>query len=491
MKIRIPLPIHNLQSSSRRERRGPRPLSSRKSAGAGPNPLALDPSRTGPLVRRLTAELRRRFARLRLAVADLIEREDAFGLTPPLLDPFAVNVFCPTGSGGGVDPSCSPGQGSAQLSQALGALDREIRDAGQPVREAAVGALRKAARVLGSLGLKGLTALSLKATDRWVFEQVVNAQAAAAGLPAGSLALKVAAWGLGKAWLAARGTLRKRLATNAEERLPSPEREALENLLRQLAEAVGLPSPSSQDVDRLLGPAPSSESSRPTTSFSLNQRWRFRTRADQLAAFQAWLKERFARELLGRDEEALWIRYVEEGLRLGAGRAWEDVTKVRRVRFRPGQGLFTQDSKAEFLRQAFAQPVAVDKVKLLAGRAFDELEGVTAAMALRLQRTLADGLVQGKGPRELARLLAAEVDGFGRSRALTLARTELVRAHAEGQLLALERLGVERVGVAVEWAVTKGRDGKPDAKVCPLCRPLDGVVLSLQEAAGLLPRHPS
>lgn len=59
-----------------------------------------------------------------------------------------------------------------------------------------------------------------------------------------------------------------------------------------------------------------------------------------------------------------------------------------------------------------------------------------------------------------------------------------IRAHAEGQLDALERLGVTSVGVAVEWS-TAGDD-----RVCPLCRPLEGVVYKVSEAHGLLPRHP-
>lgn len=121
---------------------------------------------------------------------------------------------------------------------------------------------------------------------------------------------------------------------------------------------------------------------------------------------------------------------------------------------------------------------------MLAGRAFDELEGVTEQMATRMSRVLVDGLVQGKGPRDVARDLAREID-IGRGRAEVIARTELIRAHAEGQLEALDQLGVEEVGVAVEW-VTAGDD-----RVCELCEPLEGVVMKLDEARGMLPRHPN
>src|SRR5690606_3974530 len=50
--------------------------------------------------------------------------------------------------------------------------------------------------------------------------------------------------------------------------------------------------------------------------------------------------------------------------------------------------------------------------------------GVTEAMATQMQRTLADGLGQGQGPREIARSLAQSVDGIGRRRAEVIARTE-------------------------------------------------------------------
>jgi SPP1 gp7 family putative phage head morphogenesis protein len=97
---------------------------------------------------------------------------------------------------------------------------------------------------------------------------------------------------------------------------------------------------------------------------------------------------------------------------------------------------------------------------------------------------LTDGLVQGKGPREIARDLNAQTD-MGQERALTIARTEIIRAHAEGQLTALEDLGVEEVGVTVEWMITD------DEALCPKCAAMQGVILKLSEAHGLIPAHPN
>lgn len=123
------------------------------------------------------------------------------------------------------------------------------------------------------------------------------------------------------------------------------------------------------------------------------------------------------------------------------------------------------------------------RLQALAHRLRNELDGVTWAAAQRIARVLHDGLDQGWGAERLAQAITDAVDSIARSRALLIANTELIRAHADGQLDALEELGEEEVTAAVEWA-TAGDD-----RVCKLCKPLDGVVLTVAEARGLIPRH--
>jgi SPP1 gp7 family putative phage head morphogenesis protein len=158
--------------------------------------------------------------------------------------------------------------------------------------------------------------------------------------------------------------------------------------------------------------------------------------------------------------------------------------------FEPGAGVsdFYAGTKEEFLRSAFGRPVAIERVKQLAGRVFHGppgvgLRGVTQEMAERMSQVLTDGFVEGKNPRAIARDLAKAID-VGKKRAEMIARTEVIRAHAEGQLDVMERLGVEEVGVMVEWS-TAGDD-----RVCPMCQPLEGMVMKIREARGTLPRHP-
>lgn len=217
-----------------------------------------------------------------------------------------------------------------------------------------------------------------------------------------------------------------------------------------------------------------------------NANWRFMSSPQKVEAFRRWLRQQLTSLVAGKSQEELWRAYVEQGFRKGAGRAFDDAKVAERAISYGGKEKldFYNGTREDFLKSAFGRPVAVEKVKLLTGRAFDELNGVTEQMATRMTRVLADGLVQGKGPRDVARDLSNEID-IGRDRAEVIARTEIIRAHAEGQLEALDQLGVEEVGVAVEWA-TAGDD-----KVCELCEPLEGVVMKLDEARGMLPRHPN
>lgn len=216
-----------------------------------------------------------------------------------------------------------------------------------------------------------------------------------------------------------------------------------------------------------------------------NTRWRFQSDPEKVKAFQEWLRAQIAARLRSQSEQELWKRYVEAGFRKGAARAFDDAKRVERLKAAREEKLdFYAGSKEQFLRDSFHRPVAIEKVQLLAGRSFDDLENVTTDMSTRLTRSLMDGLVRGQSPRDIAHVLAEDVN-ISSSRASTIARTEIVRAHAEGQLTALENLGVEEVGVAVEWS-TAGDDA-----VCRLCQPLEGVVLRIDEARGMLPRHPN
>lgn len=219
-------------------------------------------------------------------------------------------------------------------------------------------------------------------------------------------------------------------------------------------------------------------------SFGLvrNEDWAFLPTQGKLDAFRAWIVAQLAAGVLrppGDDQEAWYERFLSEGYQRGVKRAYSDVRMDL-----PGLSQDFKDGAAAQFAASFGAPVDIERIKLLASRTLTDLKNVTAQMAAQMSNALMDGLLRGDSPRKIARRLNERVD-VGRSRALTIARTEIIRAHAEGQLSGYEALGVEEIDVMAEWS-TAG-----DSKVCPKCRPMEGVVLKVSEARGLIPFHPN
>ena len=219
-----------------------------------------------------------------------------------------------------------------------------------------------------------------------------------------------------------------------------------------------------------------------------NTRWRFDTDDAKLDAYHNWLTEQVKSGVLEVSpglEAAPWTdTYIKSSYKKGVIRAYTD-THAEKIAAGGGSFDFIQGGQAAFLDQAFNSPIAQGKLKLLQTRTFSQLKGVSAQMDTEMSRILADGIAHGKGPRELARELTKSVDGLEKKRALVIARTEIVHAHNEGQLDAFEAMNVEGVGVMAEWSTAH------DGEVCEQCAPMEGVVLTIKEAQGMLPRHPN
>jgi proteasome lid subunit RPN8/RPN11 len=236
-----------------------------------------------------------------------------------------------------------------------------------------------------------------------------------------------------------------------------------------------------------------------TTNLATNTRFSFMSSPQKVEQFRLWLAAKTGATTLAKisrfAEDHWWKQYVEEGYAKGAGRAFEDVNKAGALKeWAKGQQApldFYEGTKRDFLRSAFARPVAVEKVKLLAGRSYTDIQGVTEQMATKVTRALTDGLVQGWSPREVAKEMDGYLDAY-ENQALAVARTETVRAHAEGQLDALEELGVDEVGVMVEWSTSgMGETGLGNPSPCEECAEMEGVVLTIEEMRGMIPRHPN
>ena len=124
----------------------------------------------------------------------------------------------------------------------------------------------------------------------------------------------------------------------------------------------------------------------------VRQVWRFRTNAQKVTAYQKWLKQQVDAGILtpvgGISGKPWTAPYIESAYKKGAVRAYTD---LRAEQLANTPSLF-EGGQAEFIRTAFSQPEALQKMELLYTRAFTELQGVTAAMSQQMSRVLAEGL---------------------------------------------------------------------------------------------------
>lgn len=211
-------------------------------------------------------------------------------------------------------------------------------------------------------------------------------------------------------------------------------------------------------------------------------RFEFERDEEKVSAFMEWLREAQREEILtveqgtpvNRAGRKAWTQtYIETAYQSGIAQAGK---KMR------GAGVEVAD---RWVDSAFNRPIHADRVGLAYTRAYQELEGITEAMDQQISRELAQGIAEGRNPRDIARALNNRVDKIGVTRARTLARTEVIATHAEASLNAYEEAGVEGVDAQAEFS-TAG-----DARVCPECESLEGTTRSINEARGVIPVHPN
>jgi SPP1 gp7 family putative phage head morphogenesis protein len=228
------------------------------------------------------------------------------------------------------------------------------------------------------------------------------------------------------------------------------------------------------------------EKKNPFITLASPREFQFRTDAGKLTAFQEWFAQQVKADIFsvpaGTATNQPWTsRYVESAYKQGqinaylASRSALDSTDPK----------YIDQTQAEFLRQSFNQPETISKVQLLATRSYEDLKGVTSQMGSNMNRILSQGMIDGVGPTEIAKEMADNIDSLTNTRALLIARTETIFAHAEGQLDAFERLGVTELGVKAEWS-TAGDD-----RVCEECADMEGKVFDAEDAHGLIPLHPN
>src|SRR3989304_4555821 len=366
------------------------------------NPLRIDPTRTATMRRQFLARLKRKFRRLRLEVIDLIRDEDALGFD-------VRNAFCPPGGGGGVDPSCgsSTGKQSAEKAMAAGEHGKALKAAYENHRDFTypeindlvdkiTGPMKRAeSQALAKrYGSKAATAIMTSgAIGGYAVAAGAFALTGVPGVPIVNDLISIAAHtALAEIGLQA-SRLAKRFTGNASSQEVWQE---IQDYLATMIEEYRSELEQIQDGPEIRELIAEFKNQ----SLVANDRWRFLTSPEKVKAFQEWLKTQMQQIIRSEDDEELWRAYIEQGFRKGAGRAFDDVRQSELKKRRPelftpeaqreGMGFFA-GTRDEFLRQSFARPVSVERVKLLAGRAFDDLENITSDMAAKMTRALTDG----------------------------------------------------------------------------------------------------
>ena len=282
---------------------------------------------------------------------------------------------------------------------------------------------------------------------------------------------------------------RRRFIADLRRRFAALKKDVWEFMVTQDALGLGAPTESLTLRRELSGStiALNDRSDDVVTTLAAPQpgEFRFRTSAAKVQAFRDWLNGQIQARVLsparGESRSRPWTaRYIDSAYRKGRGRAFTAARGLSAAL----EEAFTERERDRFLRAAFNAPELLSKVELLATRAFEDLRGVTAQMSTQMNRILAQGIADGKGPVAIAREMNKTVDGLTKKRALVIARTEVVHAHAEGQLDGFEELGIDELGVLAEWS-TAGDD-----RVCPQCEELEGKTFTVEEARGMIPVHP-
>jgi len=204
--------------------------------------------------------------------------------------------------------------------------------------------------------------------------------------------------------------------------------------------------------------------------------------AGKAQAFLAWLQEAV-------DEDILDVTRGERREIVSYG-GWQDVY-VRGAYARgtnqasaalKGAGMAIPSYS---MAGVFNAPMHADALAMLFARNFNELKGITEAMSQQIARALANGMGAGLGPQDIAWMIVDRVNKIGIVRARTMARTEIIHAHAESTLNRYQEFAVP--GVTAEAELSTSGDGK----VCDKCRGLEGTIYTIQEARGIIPKHPN
>jgi hypothetical protein len=229
---------------------------------------------------------------------------------------------------------------------------------------------------------------------------------------------------------------------------------------------------------------------------------------DKIPAFMQWLQQQQDEGILelvtlprmGQSLGEPWTNlFVRDSYERGVIRAREQLMTAGYGAPGLGAGELPLLELPGMASGILANPFHVDRLASVFLRSYDGLKGITAAMDMQVSHVLAQGLADGDNPITLAKKMNYVISGMGKDlgitdslgrfipaerRAKMLARTEVIRAHAQAQLQEFKVWGVAGVNVVAEW-VTAGFN------VCPQCQDKSRQgPYTIEQAWNLIPFHP-
>lgn len=220
----------------------------------------------------------------------------------------------------------------------------------------------------------------------------------------------------------------------------------------------------------------------------VNVDWVSKYDPKKIPVFMDWLEKQNERFILSGEGSGLefvsrpdtqWTdKYIRSAYQKGISRARQELKKA---------GADIPVSKRELgsgLGAAFNQPIHIDRIQMAFTQTYTGMKGITKAMDSPISRILAMGMAEGRSPKDISILITGEIGKVGLTKARTIARTEVIRAHHNANINEYEAAGIEGVTVKAEWS-TAGFN------VCPICEDREGKTYTLEGIRGMIPAHPN
>lgn len=202
------------------------------------------------------------------------------------------------------------------------------------------------------------------------------------------------------------------------------------------------------------------------------------SRASQFQNFTLWLDNEFAFALHSNWSD----RYIDDAYSRGRANAYRNI------------GLELNEPSFDFQlfpSSGWILPTANEHLDLIRIRTREYIATLFGDIKSQLKQAFTQVLTGTVDPTPFGEIFDRAI-----TKAKTLVNTEVIFAHAEGQLDGFADLGVKRIGVVPEWvrlstpvANDVQWETQGDDKVCPECSAMEGQVFTIEDARGLIPAH--